>query len=106
MSYAEIIAKSCGEEEEEGEEEEGGGGEEEGRSSIHVSSHLCSFGYYLVLTQLVCLCHAVTLMYIQFYTFFIIYCSEDSEKVEGKFVCLYAQQIQAFIQNYAVLNKN
>lgn len=38
MSYAEIIAKSCGEEEEEGEEEEGGGGEgEEGGSSIHVS---------------------------------------------------------------------
>lgn len=36
MSYAEIIAKSCGEEEEEGEEEEGGG-EEEGGSSIHVS---------------------------------------------------------------------
>ncbi|CAG9853862.1 unnamed protein product [Phyllotreta striolata] len=36
MSYAEIIAKSCGEEEEEGEEEEGGGGEgEEGQSSIH-----------------------------------------------------------------------
>lgn len=38
MSYAEIIAKSCGEEEEEGEEEEGGG-EEEGGSSIHVSSN-------------------------------------------------------------------
>lgn len=38
MSYAEIIAKSCGEEEEEGEEEEGGGGEEEGGSSIHVSA--------------------------------------------------------------------
>lgn len=36
MSYAEIIAKSCGEEEEEGEEEEGGEGEE-GGSSIHVS---------------------------------------------------------------------
>ncbi|XP_075987921.1 ryanodine receptor isoform X9 [Anticarsia gemmatalis] len=40
MSYAHIIAKSCGEEEEEGggEEEEGGGeaeGEEEGRASIH-----------------------------------------------------------------------
>ncbi|VEN56413.1 unnamed protein product, partial [Callosobruchus maculatus] len=38
MSYAEIIAKSCGEEEEEGEEEEGGGGGdggEEGASSIH-----------------------------------------------------------------------
>ena len=29
MSYAEIMAKSCGEEEEEGEEEEGGGGGEE-----------------------------------------------------------------------------
>lgn len=49
MSYAEIIAKSCGEEEEEGEEEEGGGGEgEEGASSIHVSSNylkgnLCRF---------------------------------------------------------------
>lgn len=44
MSYAYIIAKSCGEEEEEGggEEEEGGGeepgGEEEGKASIHVSS--------------------------------------------------------------------
>lgn len=42
MSYAHIIAKSCGEEEEEGggEEEEGGGeaeGEEEGGASIHVS---------------------------------------------------------------------
>lgn len=37
MSYAEIIAKSCGEEEEEGEEEEGGGEGEEGGSSIHVS---------------------------------------------------------------------
>lgn len=38
MSYAEIIAKSCGEEEEEGEEggEEGGEGEE-GGTSIHVS---------------------------------------------------------------------
>ncbi|KAL3284793.1 hypothetical protein HHI36_018934 [Cryptolaemus montrouzieri] len=38
MSYAEIIAKSCGEEEEEGEEEgggEGGGEGEEGTSSIH-----------------------------------------------------------------------
>ncbi|XP_063919785.1 ryanodine receptor isoform X1 [Zophobas morio] len=34
MSYAEIIAKSCGEEEEEGEEEEGGEGEE-GTASIH-----------------------------------------------------------------------
>ncbi|KAJ8982736.1 hypothetical protein NQ317_014034 [Molorchus minor] len=34
MSYAEIIAKSCGEEEEEGEDEEGGEGEE-GQSSIH-----------------------------------------------------------------------
>lgn len=44
MSYAHIIAKSCGEEEEEGggEEEEGGGEpepEEEGKSSIHVSFH-------------------------------------------------------------------
>lgn len=41
MSYAHIIAKSCGEEEEEGggEEEEGGGepeGEDEGGASIHV----------------------------------------------------------------------
>lgn len=36
MSYAEIIAKSCGEEEEEGDEEEGGEGEE-GGASIHVS---------------------------------------------------------------------
>ncbi|XP_071050495.1 ryanodine receptor isoform X2 [Onthophagus taurus] len=34
MSYAEIIAKSCGEEEEEGEDEEGGEGEE-GGASIH-----------------------------------------------------------------------
>lgn len=43
MSYAEIIAKSCGEEEEEGEEggEEGGEGEE-GGSSIHVSLLLVS----------------------------------------------------------------
>uniref|UniRef100_A0A6P7G955 Ryanodine receptor-like n=1 Tax=Diabrotica virgifera virgifera TaxID=50390 RepID=A0A6P7G955_DIAVI len=40
MSFAEIIAKSCGEEEEEGEEEEGGEGEE-GKSSIHGKySHL------------------------------------------------------------------
>lgn len=37
MSYAEIIAKSCGEEEEEGEEDEGGEGEE-GGASIHVST--------------------------------------------------------------------
>lgn len=36
MSYAEIVAKSCGEEEEEGEEEEGAEGEE-GGASIHVS---------------------------------------------------------------------
>ncbi|KAI4471407.1 ran binding protein 9-related [Holotrichia oblita] len=34
MSYAEIIARSCGEEEEEGDEEEGGEGEE-GGASIH-----------------------------------------------------------------------
>ncbi|XP_026688496.1 ryanodine receptor-like [Diaphorina citri] len=43
MSYAEIIAKSCGEEEEEGgdEEEEGGGGGgegDEGNTSIHRTS--------------------------------------------------------------------
>lgn len=38
MSYAEIVAKSCGEEEEEGEEEEGTEGEE-GGASIHVSSY-------------------------------------------------------------------
>ena len=37
MSYAEIIAKSCGEEEEEGDEAEEGGEGEEGGSSIHVS---------------------------------------------------------------------
>lgn len=36
MSYAEIIAKSCGEEEEEGGEEESEGAEEEGAASIHV----------------------------------------------------------------------
>lgn len=35
MSYAEVMAKSCGEEEEEGDDE--GGGEEEGGASIHVS---------------------------------------------------------------------
>lgn len=35
MSYAEIIAKSCGEEEEEGGEEENEA-EEEGAASIHV----------------------------------------------------------------------
>lgn len=41
MSYAFIVAKSCGEEEEEGEGEgEGEGGEEEGGASIHVSSYL------------------------------------------------------------------
>lgn len=45
MSYAEIIAKSCGEEEEEGEEEEGGG-EEEGGSSIHVSCFLIKTYYF------------------------------------------------------------
>lgn len=41
MSYAEIIAKSCGEEEEEGGDEEGGG-EEGGESapSIHVCIYL------------------------------------------------------------------
>lgn len=38
MSYAEVMAKSCGEEEEEGEEEEGGDGEESG-PSIHVRKH-------------------------------------------------------------------
>lgn len=38
MSYAEIVAKSCGEEEEEGGDEEAGEGEEgEGGASIHVS---------------------------------------------------------------------
>lgn len=39
MSYASIVARSCGEEEEEGgdEEEGGGGGEDEGGASIHVS---------------------------------------------------------------------
>lgn len=49
MSYAEIIAKSCGEEEEEGEEggEEGGEGEE-GGSSIHVSVSS------LILLHLIC----------------------------------------------------
>lgn len=36
MSYAQIVAKSCGEEEEEGGDEEGGG-EEGDVSSIHVS---------------------------------------------------------------------
>ncbi|XP_035704010.1 ryanodine receptor isoform X5 [Folsomia candida] len=35
MSYAEVMAKSCGEEEEEGEEEEGGDGEESGPSIHH-----------------------------------------------------------------------
>lgn len=41
MSYAEIIAKSCGEEEEEGEEEESGeAGGEEGAGSIHVSAYI------------------------------------------------------------------
>ncbi|XP_073986803.1 ryanodine receptor isoform X3 [Rhodnius prolixus] len=35
MSYAEITAKSCGEEEEEGGDEEGEAGEEEGGASIH-----------------------------------------------------------------------
>lgn len=40
MSYAQIAAKSCGEEEEEGGDEEGGegGGEEGEGTSIHVSS--------------------------------------------------------------------
>lgn len=37
MSYAEIVAKSCGEEEEEGGDEEGGEEGEEGGPSIHVS---------------------------------------------------------------------
>lgn len=37
MSYAQIVAKSCGEEEEEGGDEEGGGGDDEGGPSIHVS---------------------------------------------------------------------
>lgn len=36
MSYAQIVAKSCGEEEEEGGDEEGG--EEESAGSIHVSN--------------------------------------------------------------------
>lgn len=36
MTYAEIIAKSCGEEEEEG-EDEGGGEGDEATTSIHVS---------------------------------------------------------------------
>lgn len=38
MSYASIVARSCGEEEEEGGDEEEGGGEEEAGPSIHVSS--------------------------------------------------------------------
>lgn len=48
MSYAEIIAKSCGEEEEEGDDE--GGGEEGGESapSIHVSSLYHQWPYILV----------------------------------------------------------
>lgn len=41
MSYAEIIAKSCGEEEEEGEDEDEGGEGEEGGASIHVS--ICNY---------------------------------------------------------------
>lgn len=54
MSYAEIVAKSCGEEEEEGEEEEGAEGEE-GSASIHVSIlkfsyvHLPTFSIYKML---------------------------------------------------------
>lgn len=44
MSYAEIVAKSCGEEEEEGEEEEGAEGEE-GGASIHVSILKFSYTY-------------------------------------------------------------
>lgn len=40
MSYASIVARSCGEEEEEGGDEEEGGGEDEGGASIHVSIHL------------------------------------------------------------------
>lgn len=45
MSYAEIVAKSCGEEEEEGGEEEGE--EEEGSASIHV--RINSFFQYLLI---------------------------------------------------------
>lgn len=41
MSYAQIAAKSCGEEEEEGGDEEGGE-EGEGGASIHVSSLIFS----------------------------------------------------------------
>lgn len=55
MSYAEIIAKSCGEEEEEGEEEEGGGEEEGG--SIHVSSYFFSIGNDRICTLLASLCN-------------------------------------------------
>lgn len=54
MSYAQIAAKSCGEEEEEGggeeegEEAEGGGGGSEGESSkIHVSASFNSFSFFL-----------------------------------------------------------
>lgn len=46
MGYAEIIAKSCGEEEEEGEEEGDGGDGEEGGSSIHVSFFLQFFFFW------------------------------------------------------------
>lgn len=47
MSYAQIVAKSCGEEEEEGgdDEEEGGGEEGEGGASIHVS---LPYGFYQI----------------------------------------------------------
>lgn len=55
MSYAFIVAKSCGEEEEEGgdEEEEG----EEGGASIHVSinkcTYVCTFDYILFFSYIV-----------------------------------------------------
>lgn len=44
MSYAQIAAKSCGEEEEEGGDDEGGE-DGEGGASIHVSSDAINYGY-------------------------------------------------------------
>jgi hypothetical protein len=82
MSYAEIIAKSCGEEEEEGEEEESGEGEE-GGASIHVSKHcicehrISSIFHCKIVFLSITLAIFLTLAYL-----------EDYGQINGKISCV------------------
>lgn len=83
MSYAEIVAKSCGEEEEEGEE---GAGEEsqEGGASIHVS--------VLFIFQLLIIRYIVILLFpIAIF---------DQRTMNKLMVCLFLQSIVLFYKMY------